>query len=159
MHFLQGALKNPASKSALWQELSVPPGYTILVVEDNGYIFVQIARILGSLGVYCEWKTSGYELVEFANSLPRLDLILMDIHLPYEDEFCILKKLRVSEQLKDVPIIAMTFEADLDQMERAQVFGLDGFLSNPPDPDTFPGKIYNFLRGDPVWEQNKPMQI
>lgn len=31
---------------------------TVLVVEDNVSNFVVIARILGYLGIHCEWKTS-----------------------------------------------------------------------------------------------------
>ena len=50
---------------------------TVLVVEDNVSNFVLIARMLGYLGIHCEWKTSGYEVVEYADTLPRLDLILM----------------------------------------------------------------------------------
>ena len=42
---------------------------TVLVVEDNVANFVLIARMLGFLGIHCEWKTSGYEVVEFADTL------------------------------------------------------------------------------------------
>ena len=47
---------------------------TVLVVEDNVSNFVLIARMLGFLGIRCEWKTSGYEVVEYADTLPKLDL-------------------------------------------------------------------------------------
>jgi len=60
----------------------ISKGTTILVVEDNVSNFVLIARMLGYMGIHCEWKTSGYEVVEYADTLPRLDLILMDIRLP-----------------------------------------------------------------------------
>ena len=60
---------------------------TVLVVEDNVSNFVLIARMLGYLGIHCEWKTSGYEVVEYADTLPHLDLILMEIRLPYEDGY------------------------------------------------------------------------
>ena len=69
---------------------------TVLVVEDNVSNFVVIARILGYLGIHCEWKTSGYEVLEYADSIPRLDLILMDLRLPYEDGYGALKKIRQS---------------------------------------------------------------
>ena len=68
-------------------------GLSVLVVEDNVSNFVLMARMLGYLGIHCEWKTSGYEVVEFADSLPKLDLILMDIRLPYEDGYSALRKI------------------------------------------------------------------
>src|SRR5512147_715100 len=85
----------------------IPKDATVLVVEDNVSNFVLIARLLGFMGIHCEWKTSGYEVVEYADTLPRLDLILMDIRLPYEDGYGALRKIRASERLKSIPIIAV----------------------------------------------------
>jgi two-component system cell cycle response regulator DivK len=125
---------------------------TVLVVEDNVSNFVLIARMLGYLGIHCEWKTSGYEVVEYADTLPRLDLILMDIRLPYEDGYGALKKIRASERLKETPIVAVTAEASPEQIKKARAAGFDGFLGKPLDPDRFPEQIRRILNGEPVWE-------
>jgi two-component system cell cycle response regulator DivK len=125
---------------------------TVLVVEDNVSNFVLIARLLGFMGIHCEWKTSGYEVVEYADTLPRLDLILMDIRLPYEDGYGAMKKIRASDRLKSVPIIAVTAEASLEQMNKARSSGFDGFLGKPLDPDKFPDQIRRILNGEGVWE-------
>ncbi len=125
---------------------------TVLVVEDNVSNFVLIARLLGFMGIHCEWKTSGYEVVEYADTLPRLDLILMDIRLPYEDGYGALKKIRASDRLKSVPIIAVTAEASQEQMNKARNSGFNGFLGKPLDPDKFPDQIQRILNGEDVWE-------
>jgi two-component system cell cycle response regulator DivK len=127
---------------------------TVLVVEDNVANFVLIARMLGFLGIHCEWKTSGYEVVEFADTLSRLDLILMDIRLPYEDGYGALKKIRQSPRLKDTPVIAVTAEASQEQMNKARAAGFNGFLGKPLDPDKFPEQVLRILNGEPVWEIN-----
>jgi two-component system, cell cycle response regulator DivK len=124
----------------------------VLVVEDNVSNFVLIARMLGFLGVHCEWKTSGYEVVEYADTLPRIDLILMDIRLPYEDGYGALKKIRQSERLYEIPVVAVTAEASEEQMAKARLSGFNGFLGKPLDPDRFPDQIQRMLNGDPVWE-------
>jgi two-component system cell cycle response regulator DivK len=108
--------------------------------------------MLGYLGIHCEWKTSGYEVVEYADTLQRLDLILMDIRLPYEDGYGALKKIRASNRLKSIPIIAVTAEASTDQMNKAKNSGFDGFLGKPLDPDKFPDQIRRILSGESVWE-------
>jgi two-component system cell cycle response regulator DivK len=131
---------------------NIPKDAAVLVVEDNVSNFVLIARMLGYLGIHCEWKTSGYEVVEYADTLPRLDLILMDIRLPYEDGYGALKKIRASERFKAVPIIAVTAEASIEQMKKARDSGFDGFLGKPLDPDRFPDQIRRILNGEPVWE-------
>jgi two-component system cell cycle response regulator DivK len=109
--------------------------------------------MLGFLGIHCEWKTSGYEVVEYADTLPKVDLILMDIRLPYEDGYTALKKIRNS-RLKDVPVIAVTAEASVEQINKARQSGFDGFLGKPLDPDLFPDQIQRILDGEPVWEMS-----
>jgi len=134
------------------QRPSLPRDATVLVVEDNVSNFVLIARMLGYMGIHCEWKTSGYEVVEYADTLPRIDLILMDIRLPYEDGYGALRKIRGSNRLKDTRVVAVTAEASLEQINRARTAGFDGFLGKPLDPDRFPDQIRNILSGEPVWE-------
>lgn len=131
---------------------SAPKGATVLVVEDNVANFVLIARLLGYMGIHCEWKTSGYEVVEFADSLPRLDLILMDIRLPYEDGYGALNKIRSAPNLKTTRVVAVTAEASQDQMRKARESGFDGFIGKPLDPDRFPEQIRRILAGEAVWE-------
>lgn len=147
-------MTNPKSNitEAQPKKNAIPKDTTVLVVEDNVSNFVLIARMLGYLGIHCEWKTSGYEVVEYADTLPRLDLILMDIRLPYEDGYGALKKIRASEHLKSIPIVAVTAEASDEQITKARSAGFDGFLGKPLDPDRFPEQIRRILGGDPVWE-------
>ncbi|NOR89101.1 MAG: response regulator [Anaerolineales bacterium] len=125
---------------------------TILIVEDNVSNFVLMARLLDHMGVHCEWKTSGYEVVEYADTLPEVNLILMDIRLPYEDGYEALRKLRASEALREIPVVAVTAYASDEQMQRSRAAGFDGFLGKPLDPDRFPAQINRILNGDPVWE-------
>ena len=137
---------NPTDKASALKDV------TVLVVEDNVSNFVLIARMLGYLGIHCEWKTSGYEVVEYADTLPRLDLVLMDIRLPYEDGYGALKKIRSSERLKSTIIVAVTAEASSEQIKKARAAGFDGFLGKPLDPDRFPEQIQRILDGEAVWE-------
>ena len=125
---------------------------TVLVVEDNVSNFVLMARMLGFLGIHCEWKTSGYEVVEYADTLPQLDMVLMDIRLPYEDGYSALRKLRQSSRLKSVPVIAVTAEGTQDELNKARLAGFNGFIGKPLDPDRFPDQIQRILADKPVWE-------
>jgi two-component system cell cycle response regulator DivK len=127
---------------------------TVLVVEDNVANFMLLARLLNSLGIHTEWKTSGFEVVEFADTLPKLDLILLDIHLPYEDGYGAIRKIRESIHLKDVPVVAVTADVSNESMTKAQKNGFDGFLGKPLDPDRFPEQLSRIFAGIQVWEMN-----
>ncbi len=146
-------LSNSSQGSAPLRKRKVvnPKDATILVVEDNVSNFVLMARMLAYLGIHCEWKTSGYEVVEYAHTLPRVDLILMDIRLPYEDGYEALRKIRTS-LYKEIPVIAVTANASQDELNRARASGFDGFIGKPLDPDRFPDQVRRMLQGDPVWE-------
>jgi len=124
----------------------------VLIVEDNVANFVLMARLLGEKGIRCEWKSSGYEVVEYADALPHLNLILMDIRLPYEDGYGALHKLRSSPSLREVPVVAVTAYASGDQLARARAEGFDGFIGKPLDPDRFPQQVLRILAGEAVWE-------
>ncbi len=125
----------------------------VLVVEDNVPNFVLIARMLAFMGIRnCEWKTSGWQVVQFADTLPRVDLVLMDIRLPYEDGYQALQKLRANDRFKDTLVVAVTAEASEAQLQKARMAGFDGFLGKPLNPDRFPEQIRRIMNGEPVWE-------
>ena len=65
--FLPGDLPSQTSTTA-----ETPPA--VLVVEDNVSNFQLVARMLEALGMRCEWKTSGYEVLEYAEALLEEDL-------------------------------------------------------------------------------------
>jgi two-component system cell cycle response regulator DivK len=130
-----------------------PKDATILVVEDNVQNFVLITRLLAFLGVKkCEWKASGWQVLEFAETLPHIDLVLMDIFLPEEDGYQVHERLRAHQRFKDTLIIAVTADVSTDNMERARHAGFNGFIGKPIDPDRFPNQIRNILQGEEVWE-------
>ena len=125
----------------------------VLVVEDNVPNFVLIARLLAYMGIQrCEWKTTGWGVVEFAKTMPRVDLILMDLRLPHEDGYEALKQLRTDPDLADTLVVVVTAQASSAEMQKARQAGFDGFISKPLDPDRFPVQIRRILNGESIWE-------
>ncbi|MEJ2551940.1 MAG: response regulator [Anaerolineales bacterium] len=90
-------------------------------------------------------------MVEYADTIPHVDLILMDIRLPYEDGYEALRKLRAS-RLKDIPVVAVTAYASEAQMKKARKAGFDGFIGKPLDADRFPEQVHRIASGEQVWE-------
>lgn len=130
-----------------------PKDAYVLVVEDNLQNLVLIARLLAFIGVRrYEWKASGWQVLEFADTMPRVDLVLMDLHLPYEDGYDALTKLRSDSRFANTRVVAVTADANAASMEKAKTSGFDGFLGKPIDPDKFPDQIISILQGESVWD-------
>ncbi|MGC9356332.1 MAG: response regulator [Anaerolineae bacterium] len=135
------------------REITNPHEATILIVEDNFHNFLLMTRLLAFLGVKkCEWKASGWKVLEFAETLGDVDLILMDIMLPEADGYQSLEELRSHPRFEEVPIVAVTANASPDSLERARQAGFNGFIGKPLDPDRFPDQVRRALMGEEVWE-------
>lgn len=130
-----------------------PQDATILIVEDNFNNFLLMTRLLAFLGVKkCEWKASGWKVLEFAETLGSVDLILMDLMLPDADGFESLGSLRSNPRFASVPIVAVTANTSRPYIQRARDLGFDGFIGKPLDPDRFPEQVRKALQGEEVWE-------
>ena len=130
-----------------------PEDAQILVVEDTPANFALTARLLAYTGVkHPEWKTTGWGVVEYAEQMGRVDLILMDLRLPVEDGYEALRQIRAHPELSETLVVPLTASGSVTEMEKAREAGFDGFLAKPLDAKRFPQQIRSILRGEPVWD-------
>jgi two-component system cell cycle response regulator DivK len=143
-----------ASKAADTSKVKDLSDITVLIVEDNVRNYALLARLLSFMGVkQTEWRRSGWQVSEFAQeTVPDVDLILLDIHLPEEDGYEVLGQLRNDERFANARIVAVTADISAANLSRAQDAGFDGFLAKPLNVDLFPDHIRRILEGEPVWD-------
>lgn len=126
----------------------------VLIVEDNVRNYALLARLLSFMGIkQTEWKRSGWQVLEFArDTMPRVDLILLDIHLPEEDGYEVLSRLRQEPCFNKTRIVAVTADVSNANLSRAKSAGFDGFLAKPINVDLFPDQVRRILDGESVWD-------
>lgn len=125
----------------------------VLLIEDNADNLLVATDLLRMTGVnYINARASGSQGIKLAESLPRLDLILLDLQLPYEDGYEVLKKIRSHPKLKKTLVVAVTANVLPEDEAKAQAAGFDGFIGKPLDFDTFPNQIRAVLNGERVWQ-------
>lgn len=127
----------------------------IMIVEDKVDNYATLARLLifsGVIPAHFDFKTTGRGVVQFADTLPRLDLILLDLELPGEDGYDVLSEIRRMSRFQNTLIVAVTGHTSVEDMRKAQRAGFDGFLGKPLGLARFPDQITKILRGQPVWE-------
>lgn len=120
-------------------EMPAPPaaaaGGRVLLVEDNAVNQKVALHLLERLGFEVEVAASGEEALErLATS--RVDLVLMDCHMPGMDGITATRRWRERETGPRLPIIAMTAGDEFDERAVCQAAGMDDFLSKPVSLDS-----------------------
>jgi CheY-like chemotaxis protein len=120
--------------------------HTTLYVEDNvtNMRLVQkiIARIPNVKLLMAKDGALGIELAR--ESLP--DLILMDINLPGINGFEALKLLRADPITKHIPVIAVSANAMLLDIEKGLVAGFYSYITKPINVDQFTNSVNEGLK-------------
>jgi CheY-like chemotaxis protein len=112
-------------------------GRRVLLVEDNE-LNVEVAKeLLEMVGLKVESVHNGQEALELVAQSEEgyFDLIFMDIQMPimngYESAAAIRSLGR--EDLKQIPIIAMTADAFAEDVKKALEAGMNGHIAKPID--------------------------
>lgn len=110
-------------------------GCKILIVEDYQLNAEIATKLLQKAGCIVTWKSNGQEGVEeFEQSKPHdYDLILMDMRMPVMDGLEATKRIRAMDRpdAKKIPIIAMTANAYIADMEISREAGMNAHISKP----------------------------
>ena len=102
----------------------------IYCVEDDESIRELILYALKSGGYNVQGFESGKELFEVLNR-NSAELILLDIMLPFEDGFSILKKLRENISTKAIPVIMLTAKTSEYDKVKGLDLGADDYITKP----------------------------
>ncbi|WP_052706187.1 CHASE domain-containing protein [Vibrio galatheae] len=126
------------SINALWL-----PEVKVLVVDDVATNLEVAEHILVQNGALVDVAENGKQALETLKSSPdKYDVVLMDVQMPIMDGLEATKLARLETTLKDVPIIALTAGALVEEKKRALSSGMDDFITKPLDPP----KLINVIR-------------
>ena len=126
-------------EQALPEEEAASPlsGMNFLCAEDNAINAEILEMLLEANGASCTICSNGQEIVDaFANVKPgEYDMILMDVQMPVMDGLEAARRIRSSENPlgRVIPILAMTANAFLEDMQKSKEAGMDAHLSKPVD--------------------------
>ncbi len=102
---------------------------TFLIAEDDPTNFAYIVRLLAPTSVNLIAASDGEDAVQKFNENPNINLVLMDIKMPFMNGYEATAKIRESNET--VPIIATTAYAMSGDKERCLQSGFSGYISKP----------------------------
>jgi len=117
---------------------------TVLIVEDNELNMKLFRDLLEAHGYKTLQTRNGIEALSLARD-HRPDLILMDIQLPEVSGLDVTKWLKEDEDLRDIPVIAVTAFAMKGDEERIREGGCEAYISKPITVSMFLNTVRQFL--------------
>ena len=120
---------------------------TVLVVEDNELNMKLFNDLLEASGYETLQTRNGLEAIDLARE-HHPDLILMDIQLPEVSGLEVTKWIKEDDELKTIPIIAVTAFAMKGDEERIRQGGCEDYLSKPISVTKFIDTIKLYLGDD-----------
>ncbi len=117
---------------------------TVLIVEDNDLNMKLFNDLLEANGYRTLQTREGHRVLDIARA-ERPDLILMDIQLPEVSGLEVTRWLKDDDQLKAIPVIAVTAFAMKGDEERIRAGGCEAYLSKPISVAKFVATVRDFL--------------
>ena len=129
-------------------------GMKFLCAEDNAINAEILEMLLETKGASCTICSNGQEIVDaFASVKPgEYDMILMDVQMPVMDGLEATRRIRNGENPlgRIIPILAMTANAFLEDMQKSKEAGMDEHLSKPVDIAALEQTVKRFRVTSPI---------
>ncbi|HSX20291.1 MAG TPA: response regulator, partial [Gammaproteobacteria bacterium] len=88
--------------------------------------------------------TNGEECLKKMDSMPKIDIVIMDVMMPVMDGYETTRRIRKKNQFSNLPIIAVTAKAMPDDRTACLDAGANDYITKPIDAD----KLLSMMR---VW--------
>ena len=121
-----------------------PAPKTVLIVEDNELNMKLFNDLLEAHGYFTLQTKDGVEALRLART-HRPDLILMDIQLPEVSGLEVTKWLKEDDDLRSIPIIAVTAFAMKGDEQKIRDGGCEAYIAKPISVASFVSTVERFL--------------
>jgi two-component system aerobic respiration control protein ArcA len=117
----------------------------ILVIEDDETMRSAMKRILESEGYVTKLAADATELSTVLDDHP-VDLILLDVGLPWVNGFELAQLLKENKDLKKIPLVFVSGKASEEDMKQAFEIGADDYIKKPFDVDKLKKTVETLLK-------------
>jgi HAMP domain-containing protein/signal transduction histidine kinase/CheY-like chemotaxis protein len=110
-------------------------GRTAVVIDDDIRNIFSLASALEEYGIALQYAESGRAGLELMDSLPQVDMVLVDIMMPDMDGYETIREIRSRARFADLPVIAVTAKAMKGDRQKCIQAGASDYVSKPVDVD------------------------
>ncbi|MBE2252563.1 MAG: response regulator [Myxococcus sp.] len=102
----------------------------VLIVDDDEHTRTLLRDLCETSGFRAAVAEDGVEAMEHIGR-ERPDLVLLDLMMPRRDGFSVLKAVRETTELAELPVIVLTAMGDMDGKIRGMELGADDYITKP----------------------------
>ncbi|WP_312096602.1 response regulator [Niallia sp.] len=117
------------------QKTKALEGKQILLVDDDVRNVYALSSVLELHGMKILFAENGREALEILHKKEEIDLVLMDIMMPEMDGYEAIRQIRMDDQLKDLPVIALTAKAMKEDRAKCLEAGASDYIMKPIHSD------------------------
>ena len=117
----------------------------VMIVDDSALVRQVITQAISrdpSIEVVATAQDPIFALEKLKNQWP--DVIVLDIEMPRMDGFDLLRNIRSSERLKDLPVIMITSRMATKHRDLAMALGANHYLGKPYGDEQLLGIIHSY---------------
>jgi CheY-like chemotaxis protein/signal transduction histidine kinase/HAMP domain-containing protein len=116
----------------------------VLVVDDDMRTTFAVAHLLADSGMKPVKAVNGEKALQLLDEQPDIDLVLMDIMMPVMDGYETMRRIRIQDRFRNLPIIVLTAKAMPEDRKKCLAAGANDYLPKPLDQD----RLFSMMR---VW--------
>ncbi len=113
---------------------------TILIVDDEPVNLAMLAHLLRPL-YKVRAASSGESALRAASTMPRPDLVLLDVSMPGMDGYTVIERLRADPQTQHIPVVFITALALPADEERGLQLGAQDYITKPIKPQVVLARV------------------
>ncbi len=117
----------------------------ILLIEDDETMRKSMKRIFESDGHSVVAVSDGTELRQFLEGI-ILDLVVLDVGLPWINGFELAELMKSHQELKDIPLIFVSGHSQSDEVKRGFALGADDYIKKPFSIDEIRSAVNTLLK-------------
>ncbi|MFC4211710.1 PleD family two-component system response regulator [Pedobacter lithocola] len=111
------------------------PQKLVLIIDDDNRNIFALKAVLKAKGFECLSALSAQDGLSIMQENKKVSVVLMDMMMPEMDGYQAMAVMKQSEELRNIPVLAVTAQAMVGDKERCLLAGAAGYVSKPINVD------------------------
>jgi len=129
---------------------------TILIVDDEPFNVDYLEQELDELNYKTITAVNGQDALDKIQA-EHPDLVLLDIMMPIMDGFGVLERVKADQSTRDIPVIVISANNDLQSVVRGIKLGAEDYLPKPFEPTLLQARITASLEKKSLRDQQRKL--